>query len=110
MKALTLGQFLALPNAYVISVDCENIGHTIERRDVSQDPEFVGINEIISFTHRPTDVPYIYTFNADALIYIHSMQKDKIAFCQHTYTVESESGEKVTMELGFVSPLYPELA
>lgn len=106
-KAKTLGAFLQMPNAYIISVDGYNIGHTAVVENVKDDNiHFVGVDEIVTFKHQTEVSENIYVFDTKSLIYIAKDNYDKTPYCQHAYTVETVGGEKVMVELGFVAALY----
>ena len=107
-KAISLGEFLKQPNAYVFSVDDENIGHTAEVEDVSQDNiHFVGVDEIVTFTHRTMLTETKYVFNTASLLYVHASNYKGTPYCQHLYTLEDIGGQRILVELGYVTPLYP---
>lgn len=106
-KALSIGEFLKQPNAYVISVDAQNIGHTATLENVSTDNiHFIGIDEIVTFTHRTEFTEHLYVFNTKALIYIHSDNYSNTPYCQHLYTLTDIGGQRVELELGYVAQLY----
>lgn len=106
-KAITIGDFLKLPNAYVISIDGDNIGHTAVLENVKDDDiHFIGVDEIVTFTYKTEFLERLYVFSTDSLIYITRDNFSKTPYCQHLYTLENISGEKVNVELGFVSQIY----
>ncbi len=106
-KTLSIGEFLKLPNAYVISVDDVNIGHTAVIEDVSQDNiHFVGVDEIVTFTHKTMFTENHYVFSTNSLLYVTKDNYSGAPYCQHLYSLEDVSGQKVLIELGFVTALY----
>lgn len=110
VKAISIGEFLKQPNAYVISVDEENIGHTAEIEDVSADNiHFDGIDEIVTFTKKTEFTEHRYVFNTESLLYFTKSNFDGTSYCQHLYLLENIGGGKVLVELGYVTPLYPTL-
>lgn len=107
-KALSIGEFLKHPDAYIFSVDDENIGHTAKIEDVSQDNvHFVGVDEIVTFTHKTMFTETNYVFNTASLLYIAKSNYRGEAYCQHVYTLEDIGGQRIFLELGYVTPLYP---
>lgn len=107
VKTLSIGEFLKLPNAYVIAVDDVNIGHTAVIEDVSEDNiHFAGVNEIVTFTHKTMFTENLYVFNTKSPIYVSKDNYGGKPYCQHLYSLEDIGGQKVQIELGFVTALY----
>lgn len=106
-KALSIGEFLKMPNAYVISIDGDNIGHTAKVENVKDDDiHFLGVDEIVTFTYKTAFVERLYVFSTSSLLYLASSNVNELPYCQHIYMLENISGEKIAVELGFVTPLY----
>ena len=106
-KAISIGEFLKMPNAYIISIDGDNIGHTATLENVKDDDiHFLGVDEIVSFLYKTDFVERLYVFSTSSLLYVQQDNYSKTPYCQHLYTLENISGEKVDVELGFVTPLY----
>lgn len=106
-RTLSIGEFLKLPNAYVISVDDVNIGHTAAIEDVSQDNiHFVGVDEIVTFTHKTMFTEKLYVFSTKSPLYLTKDNYNGAAYCQHLYSLEGIGGQKVQIEVGFVTALY----
>lgn len=106
-KVISIGDFLKMPNAYVISVDDVNIGHTAVIEDVSQDNiHFVGVDEIVTFTHKTMFTENLYVFSTKSPLYLTKDNYNGAAYCQHLYNLEDIGGQKVQIEVGFVTALY----
>lgn len=103
-KAITLGGALAIPGAYVISVNGENIGASMRRENVSKDNDhFIGVDNIIEFVHAPTFVEDYYTFDVNSLLYISP------CLTPFTYICEMVDGSKCKIQIAICESIYGNL-
>lgn len=101
---MKLKDVLKLSDVHIISINGENIGHTMEVIDVSHDDNhYPGINEIVRFKFQQTDIAYYYEFNTNEIVHEHPAQ------IKHTYIIESCLGFNVPVEIAICKklPLHP---